>query len=99
MIACFLDPRLGTRPNTRQVWAALTFFANFMTQGAGPLAIKNVLAGLDKILGWRIRRQDEFLGGVLTQLWDTVPHPQKEGDEHHIKHKNLQECLHASASL
>src|SRR5262249_10252303 len=99
MIARFLDPRLGTRPNARQVWAALTFFANFMTQGAGPLTIKNVLAGLDKILDWRIRRQDEFLGGILTQLRDTVPDIQKKGDDHDIKRKHLQECLHASAFL
>ena len=63
MIALFLDARLGTGPNARQVWAALTFFTNFMTQGTGPLAIKNVLPGLNKILGWRIRRQDEVLGG------------------------------------
>src|SRR5262249_25225145 len=99
VIALFMDARLGTRPNTCQVGAALTFFTNLMTQGAGPLAIKNVLACLDKILGRRIRRQDEFLGRILTQLRDTVPHPQKEGNDQHIKRKHLQECLHAPASL
>src|SRR5262252_2964257 len=99
MIAWLLDARLSTRPNPRQVWAALTLFANLMTQGAGSLAIKNVLPSLDKILDWRIRCQDEFLGGILTQLRNAVPHPQKEADERHIKRKHLQECPHTPASL
>src|SRR5262249_9330679 len=67
--------------------------------GAGSLAIKNVLPSLDKILDWRIRRQDEFLGGILTQLRNAVSHPQKEADERHIKRKHLQECPHTPASL
>src|SRR5262245_30080886 len=42
-IALFLDARFRVFPRAGQVRAALTFLANLVTQGASPLAIKNVL--------------------------------------------------------
>jgi hypothetical protein len=80
-------------PHAGKVWAALTFFANFMTQGTGSLAIKNVLPCTHKIFDWCIRCQHQFLGRVLAQLWDTVADIQKESNGYDINAKTFRNVL------